>query len=156
MTTSNWPNQIILYNDALGTADNFVGLVDLGKIRIKRLWAIADQAQAVHATIVREVKLGTPADDDRYGYLTNDSDLVSSLPSAPSGVIVSSAWAAKTTKELDYSTKTVGNAPDVVAPGTPGGSFPEHSGPLQLTVVHAGTTPTACRFTVGMDYYPSD
>jgi len=156
MTTPNWPNQLILHEGEVGAADTFLNHFDLGKIRIKRVWAIPEETQAAHATILLEVKLGTVADPDRYAHLTNDSDLTTSLVTDPDGVIVSSAWTAKTMKELDFAAKTVGNAPDAAAPGTPGGSYPEHSGVLELTVVKAGTTPGAGRVTVGIDYFPSD
>lgn len=156
MTTPNAPSQLILFNDEVGTADSLVCNFDLGKIRIVKLSVTPEEAQAAHATILLEVKLGTVADPDRYAHLTNDSDLTSSLVSDPDGVIVSSAWAAKTVKELDFTAKTQGNAPNAAAPGTPGGSFPEHSGVLELTVAKSGTTPTAGRVAVVLHYYPSD
>lgn len=148
--------QIVLLEAELGTGDTLVAQHDLGKIRIKRIWAVPEEAQAAHATILRRVLVGTVADTDRYAELTNDSDIASSAVTDPDGVIVSSAWSAQTVKELDFAAKTVGNAPDAAAPGTPGGSFPEHSGVLVVTAIHSGTTPTASRITVGMDYYESD
>lgn len=156
MTTPNAPQQIVLLQGEVGTADSLLNHFDLGKIRIKRIWAIPEEAQAAHATILLEVMVGTVADPDRYAHLTNDSDLTSSAVTDPDGVIVSSAWAAKTVKELDFAAKTAGNAPDAAAPGTPGGSYPEHSGVLEVTVTKSGTTPAAGRVTVGMEYFNSD
>ena len=156
MTTPNAPLHAVLVCEEVGAADNLLQAFDFGKIRIKRIWALPEVAQAAHASILLEVKVGTVADTDRYAHLTNDSDLASSAVTDPDGVIVTSAWAAFTTKELDFAAKTVGNAPDAAAPGTPGGSYPEHSGPLHVQVIKAGTTPDAGRVTVGMDYFPSD
>lgn len=156
MTTPNAPKTAILFNDEVGTADNLVQDFDFGKIRIKRVSVVPEETQAAHATILLEVKLGTVADPDRYAHLTNDSDLTSDVVTNPDGVIVSSAWTAKTAKELDFDDKTEGNAPDAAAPGTPGGSYPEHSGILELTVTKSGTTPTAGRVTVIMEYHDSD
>jgi hypothetical protein len=150
------PQHIQLFSGELGTADVLENCFDLGKIRIARIWAISEEAQAAHATILRSVQVGTVADPDRYAHLTNDSDLTSDPVTDPDGVIVSSAWTADVVKELDFTDKTVGNAPTAAAPGTPGGSFPEHSGPLLVTVTHSGTTPTASRVTVGMEFFPSD
>jgi len=158
MTTANAPLTAILFSDEVATAADTLDYFDFGKIRIVRIWAVSEEAQAAHATILREVKVGTAADVDRYAHITNDSDLsdTAAVTTDPDGVLSVGAWAAATVRSVDFRTKTVGNAPDAAAPGTPGGSFPEHSGVLVCEVIHAGTTPTASRVTVGMDYYVSD
>lgn len=156
MGTPNQPKQFILFNDEVGAAETAVSNIDLGKIRIHKIQAVAEETQAAHATILLEVKVGTPADPDRYAHLTNDSDLTSDPVTDPDGVIVSSAWTAKTAKTIDFSAKTVGNAPNAAAPGTPGGSYPEHSGILETTIAKSGTTPAAGRVQVTLFYYDSD
>lgn len=156
MAVQHRPKRIVLFEGEVDTASNFVVAHNFGKIRIAKIGAIFEEAQAAHSTITRTVLVGTAADTDRYADLTNDSDRTTDAVTDPDGVIVSSAWAALTAKELDFSAKTVGNAPGAAAPGTPGGSYPEHSGVLVCTVTHAGTTPTASRGTVYMDYFDSD
>ena len=156
MGSEHRAKQIKLFEGELGTADVFINQVDLGKIRIKKIWAVSEEAQAAHATIIRHVIVGTVADTDRYANITNDSDLTTSALDDPDGVINSAAWVANVVRSVDFGAKTAGNAPDAAAPGTPGGSYPEHSGTLLTTITHAGTTPTASRVTVGMDYFESD
>jgi hypothetical protein len=155
MATPNAPEQVVLINREVGAADSFVSHHDLGKIRIVKVTAIPVAAQAAHATILLEVKLGTPALPARYAWLTNDTDVPNDALSNPLGVGVSSAWVAKTAKSLDYTLKTVGNAPNVASPGNAGG-FPEHQGVLELTVTKSGTTPAAGGVTVLLDYFNSD
>lgn len=156
MGSEHRAKQIVLFDGELGTGDTLINQIDLGKIRIKAVKAVSEEAQAAHATILRRVLVGTVADTDRYVEITNDSDVSSSALDDPDGGVSSAAWVANVAREVDFSLKTAGNAPNAAAPGTPGGSYPEHSGTLLTTVIHSGTTPTASRVTVTMDYFESD
>lgn len=137
--------QMILFSGEVGTSADLKNVISLKKpIRIVRVWAVPEVAQAAHATVLMECMLGTVADPDAYVHLTNDSDL------SDSDVIVTSAWAANTVKEKDYEDDTSGTE------DRPGSYKEIAAGLIQARVVKSGSTPDAGRVTFGMDYYESD
>lgn len=135
---------------ALNTAGTVYHMFYFAKaVRIKRLWAVPQAAQAAHSTIVDTVTFtdrGTAgAGSTDIAVLTNDTDLADSITRE------SGAWVAYDAKEVDYENRpgsptNAENSAYEVAAGTV----------ISVQVLGAGTTPDANWFTVGIDYVESD